>query len=73
MKKKKLSGLNLNKKTISALKDSVTTRLMGGQTEDPVACGATEYISCAVACGGGTGGGGASYNTYCCATDPLRC
>lgn len=53
MKKKKLSGLNLNKKTISALKDSEANRLKGGLTE----CGAchTGYVSCAIACNSGPG------------------
>ena len=54
MKKKQLKGLSLNKKKISVLKDSVSNRLMGGITENAAACNATQYISCALQCGGYT-------------------
>jgi len=53
MKKKKLSGLSLNKKTVTALNDSVAHRLKGGITENAAACAGTQYVSCARDCNGG--------------------
>ncbi|MCF8716356.1 class I lanthipeptide [Joostella atrarenae] len=54
MKKRKLSGLSLNKKKVSELNETITNMLKGG---------GTGYVSCAIQCGGG---GNHTFCIYSC-------
>lgn len=51
MKKKKISALSLNKKTVSELNGSIANRIMGGN------CATHDYQSCVTVRGGGGGSG----------------